>query len=118
LIRFISFLLGKPYEPCASCATLKEQIAYERDENKRLIETLLNIVKPSVTQAAPIEVQPIQQAAGTFTRRRAILEERDRQEALIKQQKKFIAVPDDKISQLEKELGVEAPDLRRAEEGI
>ena len=115
MIRFISFLLGRPYETCKSCETLKEQIAYERDENKRLTDTLINILQPKAVEAAPIEINPLQQSSALFSRRRAALEEKDRQAAQVLAMKKHIAVPDSlikiksniSVDDLEKELGVE-----------
>ena len=115
MFRFISFLLGRPYESCSSCANLKEQLEYERGQTKLLIDTLVNIVSPKVTEAAPVEINPIQSSSALFSRRRAALEEKDRQEAQILSMKKHVAVPDNlnkikpnmSVDELEKELGVE-----------
>lgn len=116
MIRFLTFLLGRPYETCKSCETLKEQLVYERDNNKQLTDTLLKIISPKAIEANPIEIAPITQSAGLFSRRRAALEERDRQEARILSEGKHIGRPDilksdyvgsAKIEKLEKELGVE-----------
>ena len=124
MIRFLSFIFGKPYEPCKSCETLKEQLLFERDQVTRLTETLLSIVKPKEVEQAPVEIAPVAQSSALWTRRRAALEEKDRQEAFIIAQAKHLAVPDkvkytkdissvvnlnnsDQITQLEKELGVE-----------
>lgn len=106
------FLLNKPYETCKSCETLKEQLEFERSEKKQLTETLLNIIKPKTYEAAPIELEPVAITGGTFARRRAALEARDRAEAQILKDKKFIGEPDRMVSsgtieQLEKELGVQ-----------
>ena len=116
MIRFLTFLLGKQYEPCKSCQTLKEQLAFERDEKKRLTDTLIQILKPTITEAIPIEIAPVTQIAGSFARRRSALEARDREEARILQEKKHLAIPDSQIKtitntdisveKLEQELGV------------
>jgi hypothetical protein len=113
LIRFITFLLGRPYETCKSCETLKQQLAFVNDEKRQLTETLLSIVRPKTVEAAPIEINPITTTAGLFSRRRAALEARDRQEAQILREAKHIGKSDDNlknvdnIDKLEKELGIE-----------
>ena len=109
MIRFLTFLFHREYEPCKSCQTLKEQLAYERDNNHRLTQVLLDIVKPKVVEAAPIEMNQIAQSSAIFSRRRAALEEKDRQEAKILRERKHLGVPDkpdDSIAKLEQELGV------------
>lgn len=125
MIRFLSFIFGKPYEPCKSCETLKEQLIFERDQVTRLTNTLLSIVKPKEVEQAPVEIAPVAQSSALWTRRRAALEEKDRQEAFIIAQAKHLAKQDQPIhqsnnpratgvitniqsvEQLEKELGVE-----------
>ena len=125
MIRFLSFIFGKPYEPCKSCETLKEQLLFERDQVTRLSNTLLSIVKHKEVEQAPVEIAPVQQSSALWTRRRAALEEKDRQEAFIIAQAKHLAKPDrmpvrpadsvhidnigipQSVEQLEKELGVE-----------
>src|ERR1700681_1356908 len=119
MTRFIAFLLGREWEPCSSCVNLKEQLAFERSEKRLLIDTLVNIVKPKeVEAAAPIEINQIQQSSALFSRRRQALEERDRQEAKILAEHKFVGSPDnlrrqiindrisDEVTELERELGV------------
>lgn len=98
------------FEVCKSCETLKQQLAYERDEKKQLTETLLSIIKPKTFETVPVELNPVTQTAGIFSRRRAVLEAKDREEARILQEGKHLGKPDDKlvlIEKLEKELGVE-----------
>ena len=123
MIRFILRVFGiKDFEPCSSCENLKQQLEFERGEKKLLIDTLVSIVKPKTVEAAPVEIAPVQQSSALFSRRRAALEEKDRQEAFIIAQQKHLANPDskfarntapitgainDQIQQLEKELGVE-----------
>ena len=113
MIRFLTFLLGKQYETCKSCETLKEQLAFERDEKKRLTDTLLNIINPKALEQPVVELQPIINSGGLFSRRRAALEAQSRESARIIAEKKHIGVPDNmknndkSISKLEKELGIE-----------
>lgn len=122
MIRLLLRLLRiKDFDICASCATLKEQLIFEREEKRQLTETLINIVSPKAVIAAPQEIQPIAVSASTFTRKRAILEARDREEARIRSQSSVLGKPDNSdkksifgqsinqftdIEQLEKELGV------------
>ena len=122
MIRFISFLLGKPYEPCKSCETLKQQLAFVNEEKKQLTETLLSIVKPKTFEAPPVEVNPIVSTSGLFSRRRAALEQQDRLNAQILAEKKHLGIPDKQLrtvsdikpgintnsstEALEKELGI------------
>lgn len=115
MLRFITFLLGREYEECKSCQTLKEQLSFEREEKKRLTETLLNILNPKAVEAAPVVMNPINEMAGSFTRRRAALEARDREEAKILSERKHLGVPDvlrhneavSNINELEQQLGID-----------
>ena len=122
MIRLILRVFGiRDFEPCQSCENLKEQLRYERENNFRLTDTLVRIVSPKVTEAAPQEIAPVAQSSMLFSRRRAALEEKDRQEAFIIAQKKHLAIPDlpsnpratgvitniQSVEELEKELGVE-----------
>ena len=110
MIRFLSFLLNKPYEPCKSCETLKQQLEFERSEKKELLDTILRIVNPKVVESEPVrELTPIVNTTGLFSRRRAALEARDRHEAQILAQSKNVAKPDitESIEQLENELGLD-----------
>jgi hypothetical protein len=118
LIRLLLRLFGiKDFEVCQSCETLKQQLSYERSEKQRLTDTLLQIISPKVVESIPVEINPIINTSGTFARRRAALEAKDRAEAQILREKKYIGIPDDhltksysndgSIENLEKELGVE-----------
>jgi hypothetical protein len=117
MIRFLSFLFGKPYETCKSCETLKEQLSFEREEKKRLTDTLINILQPKIVEIQPVEINPVAQSSALFSRRRAALEAKDREEAKILAMKQHVAVPDIKlgnakgtdptVESLEQELGVE-----------
>lgn len=111
MIRLLLRLFNiRDFEVCQSCETLKQQLEYERSEKKQLTETLLAIVHPKVIEQPIVELSPIQQSAGTFARRRAVLEAKDREEARILNEAKYLGKPDDKlkdINKLETELGIE-----------
>ena len=114
MIRFLYLLLyGDKIDSCKSCQTLKEQIAFERAEKAELTATLISILKPKEIEAAPIEVNPLQQTATLFSRKRAMLEERDRLAAKTYKDSTNIGKPDipqqvitSAIDKLEQELGV------------
>ena len=111
MIRLILRLLGiKDFEVCQSCETLKEQLIYERDEKKRLTDTLLNIISPKAVEAPPVEINQIQQSSALFSRRRAALEQADREKARILKSSTNVGKPDNvtmnSVESLEKELGV------------
>lgn len=94
MIRFLSFMLGKPYETCKSCETLKEQLSLVNAQNRELTETLLKLVKPEVIHTpAPTLVNPAVVGA-TFAQRRAALENMHRRTETVKQTSPFIAKPD------------------------
>jgi len=94
MLRFLCFILGKPYETCKSCETLKQQLAFANEEKKQLTETLLNIISPKVVEAAPVEINQVAQSSGLFSRRRAALEARDRENAKIITEAKHLGKPD------------------------
>lgn len=106
MLRLILRLIGiRDFETCASCETLREQLTFERAEKQQLTETLLSIIKPKTYEAPPTELNPIVNTSGLFSRRRAALEARDRQEAQILKEKKFVAQPDIKeVEKLKKEV--------------
>ena len=116
MIRLLLRLCGiKDFEICQSCETLKQQLSYERDEKQRLTDTLLSIISPKVIEQPTVELQPVIQTAGLFSRRRAALEEKDRQEAKVLRNSTNLGKPDDRlkdttidrrIEELENELGV------------
>lgn len=112
MIRFICFLLNKQYEPCKGCETLKSQLAIANEDRQRLTDTLVNILQPKVVESAPIEINQLQQTSALFSRRRAALEAKDREDARILKQSTNIGKPDfvtDKITteRMEAELGIE-----------
>jgi hypothetical protein len=106
----------RDFEVCASCETLKQQLEFERAEKKQLTDTLLSIVHPKVIEQPVVELNPVIQTSGLFSRRRAALEERGRQEAKIIKEAKHLGQPDalknvanvaKDVENLEKELGIE-----------
>lgn len=107
MIRFLMFLLGKQYETCKSCDTLKQQLALANEEKKELTDTLLSLLKPKVYEATPVELQNNSITATTFSKRRAALEARSREEARILSLSKNIGRPDG-VEKLEQELGIES----------
>ncbi len=111
MIRLICFLLGKDFEPCKSCETLKQQLAIANEDRERLTDSLLNILQPKVVESVPVELNPVTQTAGLFSRRRAALEAKDRHDAQILAGSKSLGKPDiealKNINELEAELGIE-----------
>lgn len=116
MIRLLLRLLRiTDFEVCESCKTLKEQLSYERAEKQQLTETLLSIIKPKAYEAPTQEINPVINTSALFSRRRAALEAKDREEAMIKRNSTNLGKPDDvlqavnknrDISQLEIELGI------------
>jgi hypothetical protein len=115
LIRLLMFLFGKPYEVCKSCETLKQQLDYERQNNKELQATLINILKPQISEAPVVEIAPVAQSSVLFSKRRAAMEEKDRLTASVVRSSKNLAMPDnivndkvenERIAKLEAELGI------------
>lgn len=83
------------FEPCASCETLKKQLEFERAERQKLLDTVLDISHPkSVPVPIQEDLKPVTTSVGLPSRRRAILEERDRQEARTAQNSIHLAQPD------------------------
>lgn len=122
MIRFILFLLNKQgYETCQSCETLKQERNYLREENKRLTDTILNLVNPKVYESSPTEIIPVVKTAGLFSRRREAAEQRDREAVRVARDSNLLGKPDkdakypvslkpitQSVEQLEQELGVES----------
>lgn len=115
------FLLGRPYEPCKSCATLREQLAmansmiqFQADRNRELIESVTALIQPKVVTPVDMkELRPIGRSAAPFSIRRQAMEQRDRQTAKVVNESPYLARPDSgtpestKVAELEKELGVD-----------
>ena len=113
MLRFLSFLFGKPYETCKSCETLKSQLAIANAEKKELTDTLLSLIKPKTYEAAPMEVQPIIPTVGLWSRRRDMIEASKREEAKILANSKVMGREDKTnkqpvrdIETLEQEVGL------------
>lgn len=107
MIRFLLFLLGKQgYEECKSCETLKLQLEIANLEKKELTSTLLGLLKPKVYEAPPTELKATLPQLTTWSRRKAVLEQRDREAARIQANSKVIGRSDSEISKLEGELGI------------
>lgn len=112
MTRLILRLLGiKDYEVCQSCETLKLQLQIANEDRERLTNILINIFQPKPIEAAPIEYNQIQSSSALFSRRRAALETKDREEARILKSSTHLGKPDiaptKNINELEKELGVD-----------
>lgn len=96
MIRFIAFLLGKQYEPCKGCEILKHQLELSNHEKEQLVNTILNVVKPNVIPAAPVEYNPLPTKT-SWDQRRRFLEAEDRKVAQAR-------AAQEKAIELEKEL--------------
>jgi hypothetical protein len=108
MTRFFLRLFGiRDFEPCSSCENLKEQLRYERENNFRLTDTLVRIVSPKAVESPPVEINQIASSSALFSRRRAAMEAKDREEARILKNSTNLGKPDDSIRKLENELGVE-----------
>lgn len=111
MIRLLLRLLRiTDFEPCASCATLIKQLEFANAEKKELTDTLLSVLRPKAYEAPAVELNPITQTAMMFSKRRAILEQKDRESAMIQRNSTSLGKPDDKltkINSLEAELGIE-----------
>lgn len=116
MIRLLMFLLGKEYETCKSCETLKLQLKLANEEKERLTETLLGLIQPKLFEAPPQEIQNFKPVALTWSRRKAELEMQDRIKASA-MNSPYRAKPDDTLNkinenkpqtveEIEKELGV------------
>lgn len=97
MLRLLMHLLGKPYEICRSCETLKIQLELVNAERKELLSTIMGLVKPEVVQVAPTITTPAIPKALSWDKRRRLLEQEDRVKASIQQ----------RITREEKALGVE-----------
>lgn len=109
----------RDYESCKSCETLKNQLRFVNAEKMELMETLIQLTRPKVVipSGEPKILNPLQQAGGTFARRRSVLEDMHRKRDDTIQTSPFIANPDDvkpepkkhitmeTIESLEKKLG-------------
>jgi hypothetical protein len=99
---------------CASCDTLRSQLASKTHECEVLLDRLLNPKVPETSNTGPVEVtRPNPTRNTTWGVRRQMLEEQDRKAAQLMKQapqaKPFEVAPqsNSSVEQLEKELGVD-----------
>jgi hypothetical protein len=114
---------------CASCETLKMQLAIVNDEKRQMLSTILSFSKPAEQQSPPVDYESLKPKMMTWNIRRQMMEAEDRKAAqLLAEQRKAEkerikdAVTNaekeyvkDSIARLEKELSVEEevkPDVR------
>ena len=113
MIRFLSHLFKLGYDPCKSCEVLKQQLLIANEEKKQAYETLLNLLKPKVYESAPTQLEAVTPKVGLWSKRRALLEEQDRETARIQKQSNLIAAVDrstqtnSSVEELEHQLGLE-----------
>ena len=100
-------MLGKPYETCKSCETLKQQLEISNMEKRDLMNTILNIVRPQTFESSPVELEHVKPMFTLWSKRRAVLEESEKVKTRIIKDSPNVAKTDDEISKLEQELGVE-----------
>lgn len=106
MLRFISFLLGKPYETCKSCEILKQQLAIVNEEKKELTSTLLGLIKPKAYESPATELQSLQPPLALWSKRKAALEAADKESVRLAKSSPLVARPDAIINKLEQELGI------------
>lgn len=112
MFRFLSYLFFKePFEECKSCEILKQQLALVNSEKRELTETLLSLLKPKVYEQPAVELQSMAPVATVFSRRRAALEQRDREAARVMVNSSVVGIPDkgsreQSIQQLEQQLNI------------
>lgn len=118
---FLRLLRIKDFETCKSCEILKQELAFARHEKKELLDTLIQLTKPNITvpyQETKVLTQA-PQVAGTFSRRKGLLEDQHRIRGEIIKSSPYIAKFDDvparepvqhirpaSVEKLEKELGL------------
>jgi hypothetical protein len=104
-------LLGREYEPCKSCETLRVQLEIMRAENTRMLDTILGFVKPEVIVADVKHTEPIKGKAMSWHQRKTLLEAESRERAraikTLKLSNDAIGQSNSGIEELEKELGIE-----------
>ena len=103
-----------PKEDCKSCEVLKEQLKYLQEQNRELNQSIMELIKPKViVPPEPVILNPTKKQSGTWSRRRAVLEEATRRESEILRSSPFLARPDGMrltprtVTELEEQLGVE-----------
>lgn len=93
---FLRLFRIKDFEPCKSCEVLKAELQFARAEKLELLNALINITKPNVvipSQETKVLTQ-VQATTGTFSRRRAILEEQHKVKGDVIKTSTHLARPD------------------------
>jgi hypothetical protein len=101
--------------PCASCETLRMQLAIANDEKRQLLESILHPVDRDITPASPVlnqvEFEKLKPKMMTWNVRKQMLEAEDRAAAALMREQREKNQPTEALKQdiekLEKELGVE-----------
>lgn len=116
MIRFLTFLLNKPYESCKGCETLKQQLDIVNKEKADMLETLLNLARPQIQHVDPVVMAPLNKTAIPWHKRKQMLEAEDAHAAKLREQNnKLVTVSPDKVNKLEEELlGPEVADAVRS----
>jgi len=108
---------GVETPPCASCDTLREQLAIANIEKKQMLESILSFTRPAESQPSPVvDYEQLKPKMVTWNVRRQMLEAEDRRQAqILAEQRKAAAeaaktkekiTQEQSIEQLEKELGI------------
>lgn len=96
--------------PCASCDTLREQLAIANVEKRQMLDSILSLTKPSEPAPSPqVDYEKLKPKMTTWNVRRQMLEAEDKKQAqvLAEQRKSVVeATRAAEIAKLEKELGV------------
>ena len=102
-------LLGKPYEPCKSCGILKVQLELANAERERLVNSIINLIKPNEIKIEDKVLEPVKPKSIAWRERKRMLEEDSRsQAAAVRSLKEFSDKANkNSIENLEKELGID-----------
>lgn len=107
MLRFISFLLGKPhYEPCKSCEDLRNQLKMVNEEKRQLLDHLLDLTKPKVHEVPSTPIEPVVRRAIPWDVRRRTLEANAREQARAIRESQVME-GQKSTEELERELGVD-----------
>jgi len=111
------------FEPCASCSVLKQELEFARHEKRELLDTIIKLTQPNVVipSGETKVLTQVPATTGTFSRRRAILEEQHKVKGDVVRTSTHLARPDSSpvenkepvqhitpasVTALEKELGL------------
>ena len=98
------FQLPEKEEVCISCYTLRHQLELVNHEKKELLQTIMNLVKPQIVEASPVNVEPVAPKVTSFSAKRRMMEEADRAQA--RKLREVEAENKASIDELEKNLGI------------